>query len=128
MPHDVDRLSSGKYVLLTTFRRDGTPVPTPVWVMRDGDELVVWTPVDSGKVKRIRNNDTVELAPCDVRGNPTGAPVLGRARLLDAAGTERARRLVARKFPFSGRVVLWGSLLRRGRAGTVGIALRPGEA
>src|SRR5213596_41014 len=98
MNTELDRLTKGKYVLVTTFRKDGTPVPTPVWVGRDGDEVLVWTPVGSGKVKRIRNNPTVELTECDVRGKPRGETVKGTARILDEAGTERGRRVLLKKY------------------------------
>ncbi|MEU6182867.1 PPOX class F420-dependent oxidoreductase [Streptomyces coeruleorubidus] len=64
----VERLAACRYVLLTTFRRDGRAVPTPVWVMRDGDCLAVWSVADAGKVKRIRNSGRVTVAPCDWRG------------------------------------------------------------
>ncbi|GGN46118.1 hypothetical protein GCM10011578_098710 [Streptomyces fuscichromogenes] len=50
----LDRLGTGKYLLVTSYRRNGTPVATPVWVVRDGDALGVWTAADSWKVKRIR--------------------------------------------------------------------------
>jgi uncharacterized protein len=122
---DVAGLAAGKYLLLTTFRRAGDAVPTPVWVVADGADLVVWTARDAGKVKRIRRDGAVRLAPCDMRGRPTGPEVPGRARVLDAAGSERARRLIAGRYGIAGRLVLWGSRLRRGRDGTVGIAITP---
>ena len=68
----LDRLGAEKYVLLTTFRKDGRAVPTPLWAVPDGTGLAVWTPTGSGKVKRIRNSGLVTVAPCDLRGNPTG--------------------------------------------------------
>jgi PPOX class probable F420-dependent enzyme len=122
---DVARLAEGKYLLLTTFRKDGTPVPTPVWVTGDDGGLIVWTAADSGKVKRIRRNRDVEVGPCDVRGNPTGASVPARAEILDDAGSDRARELIARKYGILGRITMFGSRLRRGRKGTVGIAVTP---
>lgn len=121
---EVERLSRGNYLLVTTFRRDGTPVPTPVWVGRDGDELLVWTQSTAGKVKRIRNNPTVELAECDLRGKPRGEVVTGTARILDAAETERARSLLQRKYGIAGRVVIGSSKVFRGRDGTVCVAIR----
>ncbi|WP_406279185.1 PPOX class F420-dependent oxidoreductase [Embleya sp. NBC_00896] len=123
-PHarsDLDRLAAGSYVLLTTFRRDGRAVGTPVWVVRDGDALGVWTARDSGKVKRIRNSGRVTVAECDARGKVRGEAVDGHAELLDAAATDRYRDLIRRKFGVLGRVTLFGSRLRRGVAGTVGI-------
>ncbi len=71
----LDRLGSGKYLLVTTYRKNGTPVATPVWVVRDGDALGVWTVADSWKVKRVRNRADVLVGPCDVRGRPTGEQV-----------------------------------------------------
>ena len=51
----VDAVARGKYIALTTFRRDGTPVSTPVWFVREGNALVVTTQGTSGKVRRIRD-------------------------------------------------------------------------
>ncbi|MFI9009762.1 PPOX class F420-dependent oxidoreductase [Actinosynnema sp. NPDC053489] len=118
-------LAAGKYLLLTTFRKDGTAVPTPVWVAGDGGALYVWSAADAGKVKRIRRSGDVRIGPCDVRGRPTGEQVPGTARLLDRAGSERVRSLIARKYGVLGRLTLFGSRLRRGREGTVGIEVRP---
>ncbi|MFI1382113.1 PPOX class F420-dependent oxidoreductase [Embleya sp. NPDC020886] len=126
-PADLDRLAAGKYVLLTTFRRDGRAVGTPVWVFRDGDALGVWTARDSGKVKRIRNGGRVTVTACDARGRTGGEAVPGHASLLDAAGTEHYRDLIRRKFGIVGRMTLLGSRLRRGTAGTVGVRVELGE-
>ena len=57
-----------EFVSLTTFRRTGASVATPVWIAPDGDVLVVTTPVESGKVKRLRPDPRVELRPCSRRG------------------------------------------------------------
>lgn len=120
---DLDRLGAGKYLLVTTFRKNGTPVPTPVWVARDGERLLFWTVADSGKVKRIRRNGAVEVGECDMRGNPKGPSVPGTATLLDADDTERARKLIARKYGLLGQVTMMGSRIRRGRDGTIGVSV-----
>jgi PPOX class probable F420-dependent enzyme len=73
----LDRLADERFALLTTFRKDGQTVPTPVGTARDGSELLVWTSANSGKVKRIRRDGTVEIAPSDSRGTPTGDSVRG---------------------------------------------------
>ncbi len=125
MSSQTERLGAGKYLLLTTFRRNGTAVPTPVWVVPDGDELAVWTVTTSAKVKRIRRNNAVTLAECDLRGNPRGEAVPGTARILDDAGTQRVRALLRKKYGIMGWLTVNGSLLRRGRSGTIGIAIRP---
>lgn len=117
----LDRLGSGKYLLVTSYRKNGTPVATPVWVVRDGDTLGVWTAADSGKVKRIRRRPDILAGPCDVRGNPTGDQLPATAEIADPQATVRYRALVARKYGVLGRLTLLGSRLRRGRDGTVGI-------
>ncbi|MEU9831852.1 PPOX class F420-dependent oxidoreductase [Streptosporangium sp. NPDC048047] len=121
----LDRLGTGKYLLVTSYRRNGTPVATPVWVVRDGDALGVWTAADSWKVKRIRARADVLVGPCDLRGNPTGDQVPATAEICDAATTARYRQLIARKYGIIGRLSLLGSRLRRGEAGTLGIRVTP---
>ncbi|MFE9441904.1 PPOX class F420-dependent oxidoreductase [Streptomyces sp. NPDC006602] len=117
----LERLGAGKYLLLTSYRKNGTPVATPVWVVRDGDTLGAWTAADSGKVKRIRARGDVLVGPCDLRGNPTGEQVPATGEITDAQTTARYRRLIARKYGIVGRLSLFGSRLRRGLDGTVGI-------
>ncbi|WP_199513388.1 PPOX class F420-dependent oxidoreductase [Nucisporomicrobium flavum] len=117
------QLGSEKYVLLTTFRKTGKAVPTPVWAVPDGDGLAVWTTNDAGKLKRIRNSPRVTVAPCDVRGNPKGDEVEAAARIGDAADLARVREALKRKYGLPGRLVLLGSRLRRGPLGTTAILI-----
>ncbi|MFJ8778112.1 MULTISPECIES: PPOX class F420-dependent oxidoreductase [unclassified Streptomyces] len=117
----LERLGAGKYLLLTSFRKNGTPVATPVWVVRDGDALGVWSAADAWKVKRIRARADVLVGPCDLRGNPTGDQIPATAEICDASTTARYRQLLARKYGIVGRLSLFGSRLRRGVDGTVGI-------
>ena len=115
---------TAKYVSLTTFRKDGTPVATPLWAALDGDRLVLWTRTESWKVKRIRRNPAVTVQACDARGGKLfGEPVAGRAEILDAAGTERVRGLIIAKYGIAGRITVLGSTLRRGKGGTVGLSI-----
>ncbi|WP_158842982.1 PPOX class F420-dependent oxidoreductase [Saccharothrix deserti] len=116
-------LSAGKYLLLTTYRKDGTAVPTPVWVAGEGETLYAWSAADAGKVKRIRRSGDVEIGPCDFKGNPTGERVPATARLLDQAESDRVRSLIAKKYGVMGRLTMLGSRIRRGREGTVGIEI-----
>lgn len=102
----LDRLASGKYLSLTTFRRDGTPVPTPVWLTRDGESLLVTTEMDSGKVKRIRNNPEVLVASCDMRGRLTGEPIPARATLQDPDQSMRTADLIRRRYGPIGRLLM----------------------
>jgi PPOX class probable F420-dependent enzyme len=102
----VPPLADARFVSLTTFRRSGEPVSTPVWVASDGDALLVLTPRGSGKVRRLRQDPRVELRPCGRFGAvPAGAvTVRGTAQVLD--DPRPARTAVARKYPVEHRVVL----------------------
>jgi PPOX class probable F420-dependent enzyme len=106
-----------KTALLTTFRRDGTPVATPLSVAVEGDRAYVRTYEKAGKTKRLRNDGHVELAPSTTRGAPTGAPVRAEARRLDAAADRHAARLLRRKHPLL-HGILVPLLHRLGRAKT----------
>ncbi|MGD1218709.1 MULTISPECIES: PPOX class F420-dependent oxidoreductase [Streptomyces] len=119
----LDKLGSGKYLLITSYRKNGTGVATPVWVVRDGTALGAWTAADSWKVKRIRNRGDVLVGPCDARGRPTGDQVPATAEIVDAEATVRYRQLIARKYGVVGRLTLFGSRLRRGESGTIGIRI-----
>ena len=77
--------SAAKRLRVADDVQSGTAVPTPVWVSSDGDRLYVWTQGDSGKVKRIRNNGHVLVAPSDSRGGLQGSGRRGEARILDSA-------------------------------------------
>ncbi|PPK67597.1 PPOX class F420-dependent oxidoreductase [Actinokineospora auranticolor] len=124
MPSQED-LTNPNYLLVTTRKRDGSTVPTPVWVVREGADLVIWTVRDSGKVKRIRNDPRVTVAPCDARGNPTGPASPATARLLDDAESDRGRKRIQRKYGAMGWLVVQGSRLRRGTTGTICVAITP---
>ena len=120
----LEQLGAEKYVLLTTFRRDGRAVPTPLWVVPDDGGLGFWTPAGSGKLKRIRNSGRVTVQPCDIRGNPSGEPVEAQARIGDAADKARVVDGIKRKYGLVGRLTLLGSRVRRGERGTVAIIVR----
>jgi PPOX class probable F420-dependent enzyme len=117
----LEQLGSERYLLLTTFRKDGRAVSTPLWVVPDGSGLAFWTPDGTGKLKRIRNNGRVTVQPCDVRGNPRGEPVEAQARIGDAADRRRIGEGLKKKYGLLGRLTLAGSRIRRGTDGTVAV-------
>lgn len=119
---EVTAVQAARYVLLTTFRRDGTPVSTPVWAAPSGGGLVGYTRRDAGKVKRLRNDPTVRVAPCDARGRPTGEKMTGRARLVDGAEYRAVRRTLRARYGLLGWIVFAVDRLR-GRDRTIGIAV-----
>ncbi|MBU2670103.1 PPOX class F420-dependent oxidoreductase [Actinoplanes bogorensis] len=106
----LEQLGSEKYVSLTTYRKDGTPVPTAVWVLPAGDGVAIWTVTDTWKVKRARNNPHVTVAACDVRGNVRGEAVDGRARIGTPAERDHFAGVLGRKYRMLG---IFGTLRYR---------------
>jgi uncharacterized protein len=84
-----DHLRGHKYCLLVTYKRSGDAVPTPVWFGLGDGKLYVRSEADVAKVKRIRNDPRVRVAPCSGRGKPLGPAAEGRARVLDQPGDEK---------------------------------------
>jgi uncharacterized protein len=84
-------LAAQKFVSLTTYKKNGDAVATPMWVGRDGDHLFVWTPADSAKIKRVCNNPKVTLVPCGRFGKPNNdaEPVAGTAEVITEPATVR---------------------------------------
>lgn len=104
-------LGTETYVSLTTFKRDGTPVSTPVWVARDDGQLLVHTAAQSWKVKRIRRDKHVRVAACGYNGKVHGETFDGEAAIL--TDTARVQELEARKYGFFYRVVRGLSAMNR---------------
>ena len=95
-----------KYISLSTFRKSGAAVPTPVWFGEQGDKLYVKTRSDSGKYKRIRNNPQVRIAPCTMRSKITGPEFAATARLLPPEDWPRAQALIEKKY-WLARIPFW---------------------
>jgi len=102
MPDAVAQFAKAKYLNLETFRKSGVGVRTPVWfapgAVAGEAVFYVYSEADAGKVKRIRNNPKVRLAPCNYRGQVRGAWVEGRAHLCSAEEASRGQQLLRRKY------------------------------
>jgi len=96
-----------KYISLTTFRKSGAGVATPVWFGEEDGKLYVMTRSDMGKAKRIRNNPQVRVAPCTIRGKVTGAEFSATARILPPGDHKRARDAINRKYWMARIPLIW---------------------
>lgn len=102
---DLRSLRGHPYALLITFRRDGSAVPSPVWFAIDGDgRAFVKTAEDVGKVRRIRRDGRVLMAPATARGKPVGPALRGRARVLPPEEWPDAERTLAASYGLSRRL------------------------
>ena len=120
-----DALAGHRYVRLSTFRKGGAAVPTPVWFARMGENLYVVTGRNTGKAKRIRNNPDVVLAPSDFRGRPKGRDLRAVARLTDEPKGGPADRALRKKYGWQYRVFELVEGLRGAADELVFLELRP---
>jgi PPOX class probable F420-dependent enzyme len=108
MPSQIPAAIQGqKYISLTTFRKTGAGVATPVWFGEDGGHLYVMTRSDMGKTKRIRNNSQVRVAPCSIRGKVAGPDFPATARILPPAEQAHARQTINRKYWMARIPFIW---------------------
>jgi PPOX class probable F420-dependent enzyme len=102
-------LGDEPFLSLTTFRKSGERVSSPMWVARDGDALIMFTPEASGKVKRLRNSPRVELRPCNRMGRVKEGvePVAAMAEVLTDEDTlERATGMIRSKYKLMYQVIM----------------------
>jgi PPOX class probable F420-dependent enzyme len=98
---DLKQFKDQEFLSLETFRKNGIGVKTPVWFAQEGDMLCIWTVGDSGKIKRIRNNPRVNIAPCKRFGKVTGEWMAAQASVDDsAAAVRQVEILLGRKLGF----------------------------
>jgi len=108
MPSQIPTSIQGrKYVSLTTLRKTGVGVSTPVWFGEEDGKLYVMTRSDMGKTKRIRNNPRVQVAPCTIRGRVTGPGSAATARILPPEEHVRARQAINRKYWMARIPLVW---------------------
>lgn len=120
-------LAKARYILLTTFTKDGRPKPVPIWAALDrgrGDRLLVITEQKSWKVKRIRNTPRVTMAICDMRGRPKTGAVEGTAAILDKSQTSMVYDAIGERYGIVGKVFNFVSKLRGGLENNIGLELR----
>ncbi len=114
-------IADERYVLLTTFRKNGDAKPTPVWVAPLGEELAVITLADAWKVRRVRNTPEVRLQPCDVRGKVSpDAPIYkGRGRVVtDPAEVGQVKTAMNRVAPSMSGTTSQASSSRASQSGS----------
>jgi uncharacterized protein len=97
MSDALEALKGAKTILLTTYKRDGTAIGTPVSIAFDGDRAFFRSYDKAWKTKRLQRNPRVQVAPSTFRGKPTGPAVRARANLLEGAQARVAARALARR-------------------------------
>jgi uncharacterized protein len=96
-------LQNQQYMSLTTFRKNGDPVSTPVWFAQIGDKLYVYSAANTGKIKRLQHTQRVTVAPCTGAGKVTGEVQEAVARILSAAEGKIAEDAINHKYGWQKR-------------------------
>ncbi|MFN8489770.1 MAG: PPOX class F420-dependent oxidoreductase [Caldilineaceae bacterium] len=105
-------LQNQQFMNLTTYRKTGVPVTTPVWFAQVDDKLYVYTQANSGKVKRVRNNGKVEVSPCTRSGKPLGPTQPALAHILPLEEGKRVDTLLTNKYGLLKRIISFVAKLR----------------
>ena len=120
---DLEALFRARYLSVTSFKRDGTGIATPVWFVSDGSRLFALTDLHSPKIWRIHRNARVLVAPCRVNGKLRAEPVPAHAEVLtDTADLERVHDLLIERYKISYRLVMFGYRLGRRLRGRPSVA------
>jgi len=113
MGNNLDQFLDQKYINLETYKKDGTPVRTPVWFVIDNDLIYVITRESTGKVKRLKNNHDVRIVLCSFKGEPKNEWIKGKAEKIMGEKADIAIKLRKKKYGMSARLV---GLLRKGNS------------
>jgi PPOX class probable F420-dependent enzyme len=100
-------ISGQRYISLATFRKNGTPVYTPVWFGEENGHLYVMTKSTLGKVKRLRNNPRVKIAPSTMRGKITGPEFSATVRFMKPEEFQHAQKLIKDKYWLARVPFIW---------------------
>ena len=112
-----------QYLNLETYRKNGTAIGTPVWFAEQDGVLYIYSVADAWKVKRIRNNPKVRIAPCGIRGEVKGDWIEAAARIVTGAEEDRAQALLTKKYGWMKKIgALYSRLIGRAHAA---IAITP---
>jgi PPOX class probable F420-dependent enzyme len=121
----INALTQQQYINLETFRKSGVGIKTPVWFVQDGDTLFVRTVADSGKVKRIRNNGQVNIAPCKTDGTLIGEWIAANAcEVTDQATYQKVDQLLDKKYGLVKKMFAMASALQGREYTVLGVELR----
>ena len=126
MDSRFDQFIDQKYLSLETYKRDNTPIQTPVWFVIDNDQLYITTKETTGKVKRLRNNQNARIAVCSMKGDIKSNWVdVGLEKISEESDVEKIIKLRKKKYGFSARLISMFTS-QKGKTVAYSIAVRDG--
>ena len=105
MGNHLDQFLDQKYINLETYKKNGTPVRTPVWFVIDNDLIYVITRDSTGKVKRLKNNQDVQIVACSFKGEPKNEWIKGKVEKITGKEADIAIKLRKKKYGMSARLI-----------------------
>ena len=105
MENKLEQFLDQKYINLETYKKDGTPIRTPVWFVIDKNLIYVITRDSTGKVKRLKNNQDVRIVPCSFKGEAKNEWVKGKTQMITGEEADKAIKLRKKKYGMSARLI-----------------------
>ena len=105
MENKLEQFFDQKYINLETYKKDGTPIRTPVWFVIDKNLIYVITRDSTGKVKRLRNNQNVRIVPCSFKGEPKNEWVKGKAEMITGEEADKVIKFRKKKYGMFARLI-----------------------
>ena len=105
MENQLEQFLDQKYINLETYKKDSTPIRTPVWFVIDNNLIYIITRDSTGKVKRLKNNQNVQIVPCSFKGKPKNGWVKGKAEKITGQEADKAIKLRKKKYGMSARLI-----------------------
>ena len=105
MENKLGQFIDQKYINLETYKKDGTPIRTPVWFVINNDLIYVITRDSTGKVRRLKNNQDVRIVPCSFKGEPKNGWVKGKVEKIAGEAADKAIKLRKKKYGMSARLI-----------------------
>ena len=105
MENHLDQFLDQKYINLETYKKDGTPIRTPVWFVIDKDLIYVITRDSTGKVKRLANNQDVQIVSCSFKGEPKNEWIKGKVEKITGKEADVAIKHRKKKYGMSARLI-----------------------
>lgn len=118
---NLDQIKSEKYISLETYRKNNQAVRTPVWFVIKNDLIVIVTREQTGKIRRLRNNQKVKVATCSIKGKTSMSMIPGTAQILTEEETAEAVKLRDKKYGFFSKVA---KFLTKNKGSLVAISVR----
>jgi len=122
--NNVSQFLNQKYINLETYRRNGQAVLTTVWFVMDAGTIYIRTDMNSGKVKRIKNNPNIRITPSGARGQLKGKWIEGKIKMAGSLELEHANQLLEQKYGIQGKIIRVFNKIRNTRPTVLSIQIQ----